>query len=549
MIKTTPYVKILCGLAAGFFILTLFFTQRVYGQTREELNALNEPAPSVSAVPAGLQRLAVSAEVVSNTFDGSVRSECKIHDEIKTGKKHEVWFSFGRVKPLGEQGWEAAASITRCGGGLFDKGSKLLRRSLGIPYIILDIKSIPSVRPGGNADLQMMLQIRKLSAFDEKGKPVYARSEQKRRFALGPGEYAIVPLLIADPREIDAFNVHELFVRFQAQVLGQEVAAYGNISVTADVPGIDILLDGGFVGRIPEKGAFVLRNIRVGTHEVRVRDLSARTKQDQVIVEKDRTVDVDLKLLKVPSSPDQTDLIPIGKNPQGYEEYWRTRDGTVVVKVPAGEFLMGSAEGEGEMSEHPQRRVFVTEFLMDKTEVTWRQFRKFVEATGAQLLSEPIWGTPGDYAVSDVLFNEAKTYCEWMGGRLPTEAEWEKAARGTDGRKYPWGNEWDPDRCNSLKGGPHRPESVGSFPECLSPYGIVDMAGGVWEWCADWYADSYPDKSARDPKGPETGAQRVVRGASWLNMSEWLRTAYRHKSDPFWRNVLHGFRCVQEVPK
>jgi formylglycine-generating enzyme required for sulfatase activity len=540
MIKTTPYVKILCGLATGFFILTLFFTQCVYGQM-----------PSVSAVSGGLQRLAFSMEVVSNTFDGSVLSECQTQDEITSGKKHEIWISFGRVKPLGERGWEAAASIIRCGGGLFDQWSTLLGRSLGIPYIVINIVTIPSVNPGRKADLQITLQIRKLSAFDERGKPVYMRSEQKRTFYLGPEieNDLVVPILVADQREIDAFNVHELFIRFEARVLGQEVAAYGNISVTADVPGIDILLDGGLVGRIPEKGAIDLRNIRVGKHEVSIRDLSGRMKREQVIVKKNRTVEVDLKLLNLPSSPVPANLSPLGKNPQGYEEYWRALDGTVVVKVPAGEFLMGSAEGEGDPSEHPQHRVFITEFLMDKTEVTWRQLRKFVEATGTPLPPEPPWGTPGDYAVSNVLFNEAKAYCEWVGGRLPTEAEWEKAARGVDGRKYPWGNEWDPDRCNSFDGGPHRPRSVGSFPDCLSPYGILDMAGGVWEWCADWYTDVYLDESARDLKGPETGTQRVVRGASWLDRSTWLRAAYRHKSDPLWRNTLQGFRCIQEIPQ
>lgn len=494
---------------------------------------------------AAVQGLYVSAEVVTNTFDGSVLNECNAQHEIESGKKHQMWISFGRVKPQGNREWETVGSNTYCGYGSFDKTGA----QIWLPYFIVDIETISSAGRSGSADLQMTLQMRKLSVFDEKGKPVYSRSEQKRRFALGAGDYAIVPLLIADPREIDAFNVHELFVRFQARVIGVEQVAYGTISITADIPGVDILLDGGLVGRTMEDNPVVLSNVLVGKHEVRVRDLSARTKQERIIVEKDRTVDVDLKLLNLPSSPVSANLFPIGKNPQGYEEYWRVRDGAVVVKVPAGEFLMGSAEGEGELAEHPQRRVFVTEFLMDKIEVTWRQFRKFVEATGASLPPDPLWGTPGNYAVSNVLFNEAKTYCEWVGGRLPTEAEWEKAARGTDGRKYPWGNEWDADKCNSLKGGPHRPESVGSFPECLSSFGIVDMAGGVWEWCTDWYADGYPDESARDPKGPETGTQRVIRGASWLNMSEWLRTAYRHKSDPFWRNVLYGFRCVQEVPK
>jgi formylglycine-generating enzyme required for sulfatase activity len=486
---------------------------------------------------------------VSNTFDGSARSECEAQDEVEEGKKHEMWVSFGGVKPQGEQGWEAVASMTRCGGGRFDKGSALFGRALGIPYIVLDIATMPAVRPGGTVELQTTLEIRKLSAFDEKARPVYARSEQKRRFDLGTGDDAIVPLFVADPRERDAFNVHELFLRLGARVLGREVAAYGAISVTADVPGVDLLLDGGLVGRTLEKSPTILRNVRAGKREVRVRDLSRRAALEQVVVEKGRTVEVALTLLNLPSSPAPADLVPIGKNPQGHEEYWRARDGAVVVKVPAGEFLMGSAEGEGqsEPSERPQHRVFVSEFLMDKTEVTWRQFRKFAEATGAPLPPAPLWGTPSDYAVSNVLFKEAKAYCEWVGGRLPTEAEWEKAARGTDGREYPWGNEFDLDRCNSQDGGPHRPEGVGSFPDCLSPYGLVDMAGGVWEWCADWYADRYPEGPARDPKGAATGTLRVVRGGSWLTMSKWLHTAYRHKNDPSWRNVHNGVRCVQHV--
>jgi formylglycine-generating enzyme required for sulfatase activity len=504
----------------------------------------------VRAVRGGLQRLAFSVEAVSNTFDGSALGECKIQDEIKPGKKHEAWLSFGRVKPVVDKGWEAVGSNTHCGDGSFDKAGAQLGQVGGIPYVIVDIETIPSVRRGGKADLQTALRIRKLSAFDKKGKPVYARSELKRRFDLRPGNDLVVPILVADPREIETFNVHELFVRFEGRVLGQEVAAYGIISVTADVPGIDILLDGGLVGRTLEKNPVVFRNIKVGTHEVRVRDLSGRTKWEQVIVKKDRTVEVALKLLNLPPSPVTVDLAPIGKNPQGYEEYWRTRDGAVVVKVPAGEFLMGSAEGKGEPSEHPQRRVFVSEFLMDKTEMTWRQFRKFVGATGAQLPPEPPWGTPDDYPVASLLFNQAKGYCEWVGGRLPTEAEWEKAARGADGREYPWGNLWDQDLCNTLDGGPHRPEAVGSFPDCLSPYGLVDMAGSVWEWCADWYAEGYPDVSARDPKGPDTGTLKVLRGGSWINMFPIVRTAYRHKIDPSWSNPHNdnGFRCVQSTP-
>ena len=495
------------------------------------------------------ERLALSVEAILNPIDGSVRSECEAQDEVEAGKKHDTWVSFAKVKPQGKQGWEVISSSTRCGSGSFDEASALFGRTLGIPYIVVDVETIPAVHSGGKVDLQTTLHIRKLSAFDEKGQPIYARSEQKRGFDLGTGDDAIVPLLVADPRERDAFNVHELFLQLGARVLGREVAAYGAISVMADVPGIDILLDGGLAGRTLEESPTVLRNVLVGKHEVRARDLSSRAAWQQVSVEKDQTVAVVLKLLNLPSSLTPADLAPIGKNPEGYEEYWRARDGAVVVKIPAGEFLMGSVAGDGEPPERPQRQVFVSEFLIDKTEVTWRQFQKFAEATGASLPPVPLWGTPSDYAVSNVLFAEAKAYCDWVGGRLPTEAEWEKAARGTDGRKYPWGNEWHPDRCNSLEGGPHRPEGVGSFPTCLSPYGLIDMAGGVWEWCADWYADIYPEGPVRDPRGPETGNQRVLRGGSWLNMSTWLRTAYRYQNPLDWRSVHNGLRCVQHVPQ
>ena len=185
---------------------------------------------------------------------------------------------------------------------------------------------------------------------------------------------------------------------------------------------------------------------------------------------------------------------------------------------------------------------------MDKTEVTWRQFRKFAEATGVPLPPEPISGSADDYAVSNVRWDEAEAYCTWVGGRLPTEAEWEKAARGTDGRKFLWGDRWDQDACNSMDGGSHRPEPVGSFPYCVSPYGLMDMLGSVIEWCADRYADGYPEGPGRDPKGPAIGERRVLRGGSWVDQRTQLRTAFRYGNVPSDRHVHYGFRCVQPVP-
>jgi formylglycine-generating enzyme required for sulfatase activity len=220
----------------------------------------------------------------------------------------------------------------------------------------------------------------------------------------------------------------------------------------------------------------------------------------------------------------------------------------VVVRIPAGEFLMGSPEGQGEPDERPQHRVYVSEFLIDKTEITWRQFRKFAEAKGSPLPPAPAWGTPDDYPAAFVLWEEAQSYCEWVGGRLPTEAEWEKAARGTDGRKYSWGNEWEPQRCNSISGGLHRPESVGSYPGCVSPYGVLDMPGSMWEWCADRNGESYYAESpSRNPKGPTSGRLRVMRGGAWMSQPLWLRAAYRFKASPSSRNNDHGFRCAHDA--
>ena len=222
----------------------------------------------------------------------------------------------------------------------------------------------------------------------------------------------------------------------------------------------------------------------------------------------------------------------------------------MVVRISAGEFLMGSPEGQGEPHERPQRRVYVSEFLIDKTEVTWRQFREFLDATGSPIPRAPISGTPDHYPASFVLWDEARAYCEWIGGRLPTEAEWEKAARGADGRLYSWGNQWDSHRCNSISGGLHGPESVGSYPDCLSPYGVLDMPGSMWEWCADRYGeDHYAEGPATDPQGPTSGRLRVMRGGAWMSQPLWLRAAHRVARSPTSRNADHGFRCAQDPPE
>jgi iron(II)-dependent oxidoreductase len=149
---------------------------------------------------------------------------------------------------------------------------------------------------------------------------------------------------------------------------------------------------------------------------------------------------------------------------------------------------------------------------------------------------------------------EAEAYANWLSERaghlyrLPTEAEWEKAARGTDGFKYPWGEHFNKNLCNSLESGLGRTSPVGIYPKGKSPYGCFDMTGNVWEWCSDWYDDNYYANSPdRNPKGPSSGAIRVIRGGSWRISAGNCRSATRVRRGPRARNGRLGFRLLQEV--
>ena len=237
------------------------------------------------------------------------------------------------------------------------------------------------------------------------------------------------------------------------------------------------------------------------------------------------------------------------------EIVWEADD-SVMVHVPAGEFLMGSPPGGSEANEHPQHTVYVSEFWIDKTEVTNDQYQKCVEARACLAPTACDYGEPtysdsskADHPVVCVSWQDARTYCEWAGRRLPTEAEWEKAARGTDERKYPWGNTWDASKANSGQAGPGDTTVVGSYPDGASPYGVLDMAGNVWEWCQDWYdEDYYANSPQRDPQGPSLGSGRVSRGGSWHLDARRVRAAFRGGYDPDGRNFLIGFRCVTQPP-
>ena len=218
--------------------------------------------------------------------------------------------------------------------------------------------------------------------------------------------------------------------------------------------------------------------------------------------------------------------------------------------VPAGEFTMGSALKE---DEKPVHRVYLNAFYIDKYLVTVGQYAKYLETTGME--APPEWDTMNQAQhqkrpVVNVNWSDAATYCKWAGKRLPTEAEWEKAARGTDGRLYPWGNE-APTRLHANFGKKKWANHmalvpVGMFELGKSPYGIYDMAGNAWEWINDWYDHDYYKRSpTKNPQGPTTGKSKVVRGGNWLYVQEFLRSSFRYNAEPSRQHLGYGFRCAK----
>ena len=224
------------------------------------------------------------------------------------------------------------------------------------------------------------------------------------------------------------------------------------------------------------------------------------------------------------------------------------KDGMKQVYVPAGEFLMGSDSGNND--EKPVHLVYLDDFWIDKTVITNAMYAKCMSVGNcdAPAYQNDTRLNGGQQPVVGVDWNQAKAYCAWAGRRLPTEAEWEKAARGSDGDTYPWGNQAPNNNLlndNQDVGGT---VAVGSYPEGASPYGALDMAGNVAEWVADWYSDTYYQKSAdRNPTGPDSGQYRVLRGGSWGNNVFDGRSSVRVSEYPTYQSRHDGFRCAQSA--
>lgn len=266
-----------------------------------------------------------------------------------------------------------------------------------------------------------------------------------------------------------------------------------------------------------------------------------------------------------------------------------------MIQIPAGEFQMGSTASEALaecikidpqggcqlswfVDEEPIHTVPLDAFYIDQFEVTNEQFAQFLNQEGNQIEGGIAWYAGGEDArifqnrgvwqvdnkythhpVVEVSWFGAQAYCRWRGGKLPSEAEWEKAARGTDRLLYPWGNTFDDTRTNfcdsncteswanqAYDDGQAITAPVGSYPQGLSPYGVHDMGGNVWEWVRDWYApDYYGDSQGENPSGPSSGEERVARGGAWDFLGSSTRTAVRAKVPPSDSNNRLGFRCVR----
>ncbi len=234
----------------------------------------------------------------------------------------------------------------------------------------------------------------------------------------------------------------------------------------------------------------------------------------------------------------------------------RASDGMTVIYIPEGEFQMGNDSSNFER-EIPAHTVFLDSYWIDQTEVTNAMYALCVTAGSCGSPKEKksftypeYYGNPtfDDYPVIYVSWDMAGQYCSWAGGRLPTEAEWEKAARGTDGSYFPWPE--SEITCEKANWGSCTDDTapVGSYVSGKSPYGLLDVAGNVWEWVSDWYDKDYYKKSvSKNPPGPGTGDERGLRGGAFDSLESKVRPAYRFSALPRAADYYIGFRCAQDV--
>lgn len=224
--------------------------------------------------------------------------------------------------------------------------------------------------------------------------------------------------------------------------------------------------------------------------------------------------------------------------------------GIEFIRIPAGEFSMGDPTADEDA--RTVHKVSLSGFWLARYEVTVEQYGRFLKVSGRR---EPNHWTNArlnkpQQPVIGVTYEDAVEFCRWAGGRLPTEAEWEYAARGTDGRRYPWGNSPpDPMRASyHLDVGFGATKPVGAAEMGAGPFGALDQAGNVFEWCADWYApDTYTRAARQNPQGPPSGELRVIRGGGWLSLPDAITVWAREKYPPLGRSTMIGFRVARDL--
>jgi formylglycine-generating enzyme required for sulfatase activity len=231
-------------------------------------------------------------------------------------------------------------------------------------------------------------------------------------------------------------------------------------------------------------------------------------------------------------------------------------DGREMVQIPEGPFVMGSRDNDSDPDEKPEHQVYLKPYFVDLHEVGRSEYDRFAKMTKrAQRRIEVFEDDPAKLLKPElpaiaVTWDDAEAYCKWAGKRLPTEAEWEKAARGESKRRYPWGDEFALGYANidGNEDGFRYLAPPGSFETGRSPYGLYDMTGNVGEWVADSYAEDFYQKSPyRDPKGPEQGEQKVIRGGSWRETKKNARPSKRFQAKPWRHDITVGFRCAKDV--
>jgi len=312
-----------------------------------------------------------------------------------------------------------------------------------------------------------------------------------------------------------------------------------SMEIKSDPTGTSIWIDGKNVGAMPHKVTSTVD----GEHEIILSENGHDLKSLTIKPEEKQSTSVkgDESL---PNIQDKVADKP--------ESIIREKDGAIMMFIPAGEFQMGSSESEGDNDEHPQHIVFLDAFYIDRYEVTNAQYKQFLDATGRKAPNywdDPKYNAPNQPVVG-VTWDDANAYAEWTSARLPTEAEWEKSAKGgLVGKKYPWGDDITHDNANYYGTGGKDiwdgPAPVGSFEP--NGYGLYDMAGNVWEWCKDWYGSNYYVNSPKsNPTGPSAESDKVLRGSSWYDHGNYdLRIADRNFDNPSYYDEAVGFRCAQ----